>query len=142
MPIPSFESNVPLGERWSGTDPVTSRFDALHAEDRDEVLPLCPDFVIELRLSSDRLPFLQAKMSEYRSCGAQLAWLIDPLERRVWVYQPGRSVERLEEPAFISAEPFLPAASPGLVSPLCSHTFVRSGAGSAPGTFIGKIPAS
>jgi Uma2 family endonuclease len=46
-------------------------------------------------------------MREYLSCGAQLGWLIDPQERRVWVYQPGKSVERLEEPASISAEPFL-----------------------------------
>jgi Uma2 family endonuclease len=86
---------------------LKSRIEALSPEDRQGFLPLCPDFVAELRSSSDQLPILQAKMREYLSCGSRLGGLIDPLTRRVWVYQPGKNVERLEEPALISGEPLL-----------------------------------
>ena len=42
---------------------------------------LCPNFVIELRSQTDRLPVLRAKMREWIENGAQLAWLIDPPKR-------------------------------------------------------------
>ena len=70
---------------------LTSRIESLRPEQRGEYLEICPDFIAELRSSSDRLRELQAKMHEYLACGAQLGWLIDPLERKVWVYRPGRA---------------------------------------------------
>lgn len=70
--------------------------------------PLCPDFVLELRSPSDRLPELQDKMAEYLNNGAHLEWLIDPIERVVYVYRPGEIVERLETPGELSGEPVLP----------------------------------
>lgn len=87
---------------------LKSRIETLKSEERNEFLAICPDFVAELRSSSDRLSVLQAKMREYLACGARVGWLIDPLERRVWVYQSGKAVERLDEPESISAEPFMP----------------------------------
>ncbi len=54
---------------------------------------LCPDFVIELRFQSDRLPALQAKMQSWRANGAQLAWLIDPTRKTVEIYRPGKPTE-------------------------------------------------
>jgi Uma2 family endonuclease len=39
---------------------------------------------------------------------AQLEWLIDPLERRVWVYRPGVEVEILDEPLTLTAGPLMP----------------------------------
>lgn len=50
----------------------------------------CPDFVIELMSSSDRLPKAQAKMSDWIANGAKLAWLIDPYRRQVTIYAPDR----------------------------------------------------
>jgi len=70
--------------------------------------PLCPDFVIELRSPSDRLPTVQLKMEEYMANGAVLGWLIDPLTRSVDVYRPDRLVERLERPAELRGDPELP----------------------------------
>lgn len=84
------------------------RYYAIPAHLRTGFLPLCPDFVIELRSQSDRLPKLHAKMREYIENGAQLGWLIDPTTKRVWVYRPGRAVEVLEDPATISGDPELP----------------------------------
>ena len=72
--------------------------------------PVCPDFVLELRSSSDSLRVLRAKMEEYMASGVRLGWLIDPLgpPRRVYVYRPGADVEILEGPETLSGEPELP----------------------------------
>lgn len=83
------------------------RWDALTAEQQDEFAPLCPDFAVELRSKFDRLKTLQKKMAEYIACGAQLGWLIDPLEQKVHVYRPDAPVEVLDRPAEISGEPLL-----------------------------------
>ena len=60
----------------------------LSKKDWEKFLPLCPEFVIELRSASDSLRELQKKMVEYIDNGAQLTWLIDPKEKRVYVYTP------------------------------------------------------
>ena len=69
---------------------------------------ICPDFVIELRSSSDSLRKLQNKMKEYIKNGAQLGWLIDPEERQVFVYRPSQTAEHLKNPTTLSGEPLLP----------------------------------
>jgi len=51
---------------------------------------------------------LQEKMQEYIDNGAQLGWLIDPQERRVYIYRPEHEVESLENPSSVSGEPELP----------------------------------
>ncbi len=87
---------------------LLSRWDALTSEEQDKFAPICPDFVIELRSPSDRLPDLQDKMTEYLESGVRLGFLLDPQQRRVYVYRPGESVEILEEPAAVSGDPVLP----------------------------------
>lgn len=83
------------------------RWEALTAEEQDEFPPICPDFVIELRSKSDRLKMLEEKMEEYLLNGAQLGWLIDPLQKRVHLYRPGVPVEILNQPRELSGEPLL-----------------------------------
>ena len=75
--------------------------------DPDKFLPLCPDFVIELRSSSDRLSDVQAKMREYLENGLQLGWLINSQDQQVEVYRSGQAVEMLSSPSELSAEPIL-----------------------------------
>ena len=84
-----------------------TRLDALSAEERQKFIPLCPEFVIELRSPTDSLSLLQEKMREYLDNGAQLAWLIDPEQRCVYVYRPGEPVQELERPEKISGDPLL-----------------------------------
>jgi Uma2 family endonuclease len=60
-----------------------SRLATLTAEQRQKFIPLCPDFVLELRSPTDNLATVQAKMQEYLDNGAQLGWLIDPVQRQV-----------------------------------------------------------
>lgn len=84
------------------------RWEALSQEQRDEFSPLCPDFVIELRSPSDRLSEIHAKMQEYMDNGALLGWLIDPQEKRVYIYRPNQPVETLDNPAELRSDPVLP----------------------------------
>ena len=83
------------------------RLDGLSARESHGFMPLCPDFVLELRSPTDRLPQLKAKMKEYMESGAKLGWLVDPVEGQIFVYRPGQSVDRLERPLVISGEPVL-----------------------------------
>ena len=85
-----------------------TRLELLTPEEKQKFLPLCPDFVIELRSPSDRLVDLQAKMEEYAENGAQLGWLIDPVERQVLVYRPQQPVQQLLNPFEMSGDPELP----------------------------------
>ena len=84
-----------------------ARLNALSSEDRRKFVPLCPDFVIELRSESDQLAPLQEKMQEYLDNGLDLGWLIDPYTRRVYVYRAGLPIEELEQPSRISGDPVL-----------------------------------
>jgi Uma2 family endonuclease len=72
---------------WTRND----RVQALTPEQQDGFYGICPDFVIELRSDSDRLAKVKNKMQEYMNNGARLGWLIDPLERKVWIYRPDRT---------------------------------------------------
>jgi Uma2 family endonuclease len=84
-----------------------ARLAQLTPEQKRKFLPLCPDFVVELRSPTDDLPNLQEKMAEYIEQGARLGWLIDPEEKRVYVYRPGAAVEVLEGAEELSEEPEL-----------------------------------
>lgn len=84
------------------------KWETLSKERPEEFAPLCPDFVVELRSPSDRLSELQAKMQEYIDNGALLGWLLDPQDRRVYVYRPHRPIEILDGPAELRGDPILP----------------------------------
>lgn len=80
----------------------------LTEEQKEKFLPLCPDFVVELRSTSDRLADLRAKMREYIENGAQLGWLLDPQARRVDVYRADGTVEELSDAETIAGDSVLP----------------------------------
>ncbi|MGF1537100.1 MAG: Uma2 family endonuclease [Elainellaceae cyanobacterium] len=119
-----FEANDGLGEAFDSStgfklpnganrSPDASwvrkeRWEALTPEHREGFVPLCPDFVIELRSKTDSLKDLRGKMEEYRSNGARLGWLIDPKSKLVEVYRLGQPVEVLENPSTLSGEGVLP----------------------------------
>ena len=86
---------------------LRERLNALTERERSRFLPLCPDFVVELRSPTDSLQVLHDKMREYMDNGARLGWLIDPLRGEVFVYRPAGSVECLRAPEQLSAEPLM-----------------------------------
>ena len=78
-----------------------SKVQRLSAADQARFAPLCPDFVIELRSESDRLPMLQEKMRLWIANGVELAWLIDPQRKIVEIYRPGEEPEVHEQPTSV-----------------------------------------
>ncbi|MGI8469824.1 MAG: Uma2 family endonuclease [Pyrinomonadaceae bacterium] len=83
---------------------LNERLEQFTAKQRERFLPLCPDFVLELRSASDRLKGSQKKMTEYIENGARLGWLIDPKNRQVHVYRSNGEIEILENSKKISGE--------------------------------------
>lgn len=84
------------------------RWQALTPEQRRRFPPIAPDFVLELRSSTDDLETLQEKMQEYLDNGVLLGWLINPQDRQVEIYRLGQDVEVLESPEHLSGEDVLP----------------------------------
>ncbi len=80
---------------------LRKRWDCLTKEQQSSFAPVCPNFVIELRSPSDKLPEVQSKMQQWISNGTELAWLIDPERRVVEIYRPGNSVEQLDDPSSV-----------------------------------------
>ncbi|MGF1540979.1 MAG: Uma2 family endonuclease [Pleurocapsa sp.] len=85
-----------------------SRWNSLTCEQQERFVPLCPDFVVELRSPSDSLKVIQAKLQEYMNNGAKLGWLIDPQRKIVEVYRRDREIEILNSPDNVSGENVLP----------------------------------
>ena len=84
-----------------------SRLAELSDEERRGFFAICPYFVVELRSDTDSLSALLDKMSEYMDNGARLGWLLDPRDRRAYVFRPEATVEILEHPDTLSADPEL-----------------------------------
>ena len=87
---------------------ILKRWNALTPQQQQQFIPLCPDFVIELRSPSDRLTELQEKMHEYRDNGTRLGWLINRQSRQVEIYRQDSDVETLDSPTTLSGESVLP----------------------------------
>lgn len=83
------------------------RWENLSEGEKEKFPPLCPDFVVELRSFTDSLSTLRAKMEEYVENGARLGWLIDPSEKKIYIYRQNEETEVLENPATVTGEPLL-----------------------------------
>lgn len=86
-------------ERWEALSEI---------QQKEEFSPVSPDFVIELRSSSDSLKKLREKMQEYLDNGVRLGWLMDTTKKQVEIYRLGKEVEVLESPTTLSDEDILP----------------------------------
>jgi Uma2 family endonuclease len=74
----------------------------------EKFLSIPPDFVIELRSSSDNLKPTRQKMIVYQKVGVRMGLLIDPQKKRVEIYRPGQEVEILEAPSSIDCNEVMP----------------------------------
>jgi Uma2 family endonuclease len=77
------------------------RWQKLSEKDQNRFPPICPDFVMEIRSPSDSLSELRAKMNDWIANGAEVAWLIDPIDRAVTVYGPGAEPEEHVNPSSV-----------------------------------------
>lgn len=69
------------------------RWDALSPQEKKKFAPIAPDFVLELRSEDQSLSELREKMDEYMDCGCRLGWLIDPQNRRTYVYNENGEIQ-------------------------------------------------
>jgi Uma2 family endonuclease len=70
------------------------KWDALEIEDQEKFAPICPDFVIEIRSKSDSISQLKSKMEKWIENGCELAWLIDPIQQKSYIYKSdGTTIE-------------------------------------------------
>ncbi len=84
-----------------------ARLQDLTPRQKEQFIPLCPDFVIEVASPSDTQASLRQKMQEYRSCGCELGWLILPATHQVEVYTPSE-VTTLSPPETVTADTTVP----------------------------------
>lgn len=67
------------------------RWENLSEDQQKRFAPLTPDFIIEVRSESDSLSQLKSKMEVWILNGCRLAWLIDPIEKKAYIYKPNES---------------------------------------------------
>lgn len=70
-------------------------WNAIPSADREKYIHLCPDFVVEVKSKTDRLPDLQQKMEAWIKNGCRLAWLIDPEAEKVLLYKKNSVVREI-----------------------------------------------
>ena len=74
----------------------------------EKFFSIAPDFVIELRSTSDDLKPTQKKMLVYQRVGVRMGLLINPQKQQVEIYRPGEAVEILEAPQSIDCNEVMP----------------------------------
>jgi len=87
--------NLPDGSTKSPDASWTSdeQLARVTAEEQEKYLPICPDFVAEMRSKSYSITSLNEEMELWIANGAKLGWLIDPYSLTVDIARPGQQPE-------------------------------------------------
>ncbi len=64
-------------------------------EEKQKFAHVCPDFIIELKSPSDNLKYLTGKMHKWIENGCELAWLINPDDKTVFIFRKDGTVDKL-----------------------------------------------
>jgi Uma2 family endonuclease len=67
-----------------------------------------PRLVVEVRSPNDREKKIQRRLAEYLRLGVPMVWLVDPEDRYVSVYEPGKIHQVLEETDELAGGDVLP----------------------------------
>lgn len=70
--------------------------------------PIAPDFVVEIVSETDSLAEQLEKMAKWIEHGALLGLVVDPAKRTVYVYRPGKPVDRRVHPDEVDCDPEVP----------------------------------
>lgn len=81
-----------------------NRLNTVAPADRKRCAPICPEFIVELRSETDRLPDVQEKMRMWIANGVELGWLVDPQHKVVEIYRPGEEPEIHEQPTSVQGD--------------------------------------
>ena len=85
-----------------------SRWEALTLQQRRKIVPLCPDFILELRSPNDRLKDCREKMDDWMANGCRLGWLIDLTNQITYIYRPNQETQEVIGLGQLSGEDVLP----------------------------------
>lgn len=86
-----------------------AKWNTLTQAEQESFSPVCPDFVLELKSSSDRLADLKEKMQSYLDNGAQLGWLVVLEDQTVHIYRQDQPVTKHTDfNVPLAADPILP----------------------------------
>jgi Uma2 family endonuclease len=80
------------------------KWQSLTSRQQEGFIPVCPEFVVELRSPSDRASQVEERMEFWIEQGALLGWLIDPQRQLAMIYRPGREPETLLKPELLDGE--------------------------------------
>jgi Uma2 family endonuclease len=69
------------------------KWKALTEEQQNSFAPVCPEFVIEVMSPGDSVEQQKQKMQRWLENGCELGWLIQPMEKKVWVFRKNQKEE-------------------------------------------------
>lgn len=71
-------------------------------------MPIPPDLAVEVVSENDTSYEIDHKIREYLRVGVRMVWEVNPVERIVLVYRPGKSILSLEENDTLSGDDVVP----------------------------------
>lgn len=74
----------------------------------DSYWPFAPDLAVEVVSPADRWSQVEEKTATWLEAGTLLVWVVDPRNRTVYVYHPGKEVLRLTEEDQLSGGDVVP----------------------------------
>ena len=82
------------------------QLDGMSDEEVEDGYPrLCPTFVVEIVSAQQRVAPQHQRMAEWIESGAQLGWLIDPQQEKVWIYRlEQKTADERNRPETLSGE--------------------------------------
>jgi Uma2 family endonuclease len=63
-----------------------------HGKPAEQILTNVPLLCIEILSTKDRVSRVNERIREYFEFGVPVVWLIDPVERRLWIYRPDLTI--------------------------------------------------
>ena len=81
---------------------------AAKESDETTLIEGVPILVVEILSPSDTQEHINEKIDDYLRAGVRLVWVIDPHDRSVLIYRPGKEPEMVNVRQELSGEPELP----------------------------------
>jgi Uma2 family endonuclease len=85
-----------------------ARWEALPKQEKKKFARIVPDFILELRSEDQSLSQLREKIEEFMECGCRLAWLIDPQNRRTYVYSENGEIQTISFDDTLTGQDVMP----------------------------------
>lgn len=73
-----------------------TKWKSLSEDEKNRFAPVCPEFVVEVRSKSDSLSDLKKKMHVWIANGTLLAWLIDPIEKKSYIFKKDKKEDVID----------------------------------------------